>query len=69
MPLYEYRCSQCGEQFEKLVRMADADGTIQCPSCGSVETRRKVSAFGFLGGGSGFSSGSSGGCAPSFGGG
>ena len=68
MPLYEYRCAECGAKFEKLVRLSEADGTMSCPSCGSVQTRRLVSAFGWSG--SGAATGGGGGdCAPSFGGG
>lgn len=69
MPLYEYKCSHCGEQFDKLVRMADADAQVECPKCGSIETRRKVSAFGWVGAGASSGSASSSTCAPSFGGG
>ncbi len=68
MPLYEYQCAECGEKFERLVRLADADRPAGCPKCGSAQTRRLVSAFGRIGssaaGGTAASS-----CAPSFGGG
>jgi putative FmdB family regulatory protein len=67
--LYEYGCTQCGEQFEKLVRMADADAPLVCPKCGSLETRRKVSAFGFIGAGASRLAGGGSDCAPSFSGG
>lgn len=68
MPIYEYRCADCDEKFEKLVRFAEADSEVTCPKCGSVQTKRLISAFGWAGSG-GSSGGSSGGCAPSFGGG
>jgi putative FmdB family regulatory protein len=68
VPLYEYRCSQCSEKFERLVRMVDAEGQIACPKCGAVETKRLVSAFGFIGSNASTASGES--CPqPSFGGG
>ena len=69
MPLYEYRCSQCGEKFEKLVRFGAGDGDIRCPSCGSLVVERLISLFGRVGSGGdmGFSSTSSG-CAPTGGG-
>jgi len=36
MPLYEYRCTECGDTFEKLV--LSAGEPISCPKChGSVE--------------------------------
>ncbi|HEV3399585.1 MAG TPA: zinc ribbon domain-containing protein [Actinomycetes bacterium] len=38
MPLYEYRCTDCGEEFEALVPAGRADAE-PCPDCGS-EARR-----------------------------
>ncbi|MDO4559162.1 MAG: zinc ribbon domain-containing protein, partial [Planctomycetia bacterium] len=32
MPIYEYRCEECGEMSEELVR---GDETITCAKCGS----------------------------------
>jgi putative FmdB family regulatory protein len=57
MPLYEYRCQQCGARFEHLVRSAvtaSASVTasappvapaIVCPRCRSTEVARLLSAF------------------------
>jgi putative FmdB family regulatory protein len=59
MPMYEYRCGQCGHVFEQLRRMADADRDLQCPQCGSEHAGRQVSAFALSGGGGG-----AGTCAP-----
>lgn len=42
MPIYEYTCSKCGHEFEKLVRT----GTVpDCPSCHSTELAKKLSVF------------------------
>ena len=41
MPLYEYRCADCGHQFEALVPAGRADAE-HCPDCGS-EVRRLLS--------------------------
>ena len=41
MPLYEYRCADCGEEFEALVPAGRADAE-HCPDCGS-EARRLLS--------------------------
>lgn len=49
MPIYEYRCEECGERFEKLVRRAESDEPVRCPRCGAVETRRQFSSFAALG--------------------
>ena len=45
MPLYEYRCQQCGNSFEMLRRMQDADRELQCPDCKSEEVKRLLSTF------------------------
>ena len=66
MPIYAYRCRQCGEEFEKLVLSAARADTVACPCCQSEETERRPALFG-LGGSAGADAGSS--CAPSFGGG
>lgn len=44
MPVYEYRCDRCAEQFEELLRTADETG-ISCPRCGSTELTRRFSSF------------------------
>jgi len=45
MPIYEYRCEGCGEDFEELVR--SADDAVPCPACGSEQVGRKLSVFAF----------------------
>ena len=45
MPLYEYQCRRCGNSFEKLRRMQDADAELQCPDCRSEEVERQFSTF------------------------
>lgn len=64
MPMYEFRCLRCGERFEKLLKMQDADSDLECPKCGVKETERLLSSFAT--GGSG--GGGGGGCGPSGGG-
>mgnify|MGYP003681935130 CR=1 FL=1 len=34
MPIYEYRCQECGEKFEKLVRSMNSALATECPNCG-----------------------------------
>jgi putative FmdB family regulatory protein len=41
MPIYEYKCSQCSHQFEKLVKMSDQ--TPACPACAGSQVERAVS--------------------------
>jgi putative FmdB family regulatory protein len=43
MPLYEYRCKDCGEEFEKQLRFAEADALPVCPKCSSARTQKKLS--------------------------
>lgn len=64
MPLYEYRCGECGHVFETLVRSATRHEEITCPACGSKSVERQISVFGVAGRG-----GSAGSCAPATGGG
>ena len=33
MPLYEYRCQECGKEFEKLVRSISSTPEVECPHC------------------------------------
>jgi putative FmdB family regulatory protein len=42
MPIYEYACRGCGEEFETLVRT----GTVpECPTCHSTELEKRLSVF------------------------
>ena len=52
MPIYEYRCQQCGHDFEEMQKFSDPP-VESCPECGSLEAQRKVSgsAFHLKGGG------------------
>jgi len=45
MPIYEYRCEECGEIYERLRRMQDADSNLRCPRCGSETVERLVSVI------------------------
>lgn len=45
MPLYEYRCDDCGATFEKFVRSFSSNGDIECPECASEEVSRAFSSF------------------------
>lgn len=45
MPIYEYRCPSCSNEFEKIQKVnADAP---PCPACGSTDAERKVSLSSF----------------------
>ena len=51
MPIYEYKCQDCGTKFEKLVRQSDA-AEPTCPSCGQKRLERELSTFAAHTGGS-----------------
>ena len=44
MPIYEYKCADCGTKFEKLVRNGNAAGLV-CPSCGKEHLQQEFSTF------------------------
>ncbi|HEX2253285.1 MAG TPA: FmdB family zinc ribbon protein [Thermoanaerobaculia bacterium] len=52
MPIYEYKCEQCGEQLETMQRMSDPPLT-ECPRCGGT-LRKQISAPAFQFKGSGW---------------
>ncbi len=45
MPLYEYRCNDCGEAFEKMVPFSEASKAPPCPVCQSQDTKKLISSF------------------------
>jgi putative FmdB family regulatory protein len=53
MPIYEYRCSDCGFQDEYLQKLSEPPLTA-CPSCGKPAFQKQVSAAGFQLKGSGW---------------
>jgi putative FmdB family regulatory protein len=46
MPIYEYRCGNCGFEKEYLQKLADPAIT-DCPACGKPQMAKLVSAAGF----------------------
>jgi putative FmdB family regulatory protein len=42
VPIFEYRCRDCGKSFEFLQRGKD---TPQCPACGSENLKKLLSSF------------------------
>ena len=45
MPIYEYRCTDCGTQFELRRKFGQADDPLVCPDCRSAAVRRLLSRF------------------------
>ena len=46
MPIYEYRCQDCGHELEKLQKLSDAP-LVDCPACAKPALTKLVSAAGF----------------------
>ncbi|MBN1482084.1 zinc ribbon domain-containing protein [candidate division KSB1 bacterium] len=51
MPIYEYKCTQCGHRFDKLQRMGADGSDLTCPNCGAPRPEKMLSAFSSSGGG------------------
>ncbi len=45
MPIYEYRCDDCGTEFEKRVNRVADSTSVACPSCGEMHLTQKLSTF------------------------
>lgn len=45
MPIFEFVCTQCGENFEELVRSASSTDEVICPKCQSQQVKKKISTF------------------------
>lgn len=45
MPIYEYRCEECGETLEILQSMAAGSEGLTCPACGSEQLSKTFSTF------------------------
>ena len=43
MPIYEYKCDDCGTKFEKLVR--NTSTAVECPGCGQDHLHQEYSTF------------------------
>jgi putative FmdB family regulatory protein len=53
MPVYTYRCENCGIQFDKLQKFSDATLT-KCPECGMKTLQKVYTPVGIVFKGSGF---------------
>lgn len=51
MPIYEYKCPECGQHFEKLVMSSDEQ--VECTKCGCQKVDKQMSGFALGGGGIG----------------
>lgn len=44
MPIFEYLCNKCCKEFSTIKFRADESPT-ECPSCGTTDVTKKISAF------------------------
>ncbi|MCX8083488.1 MAG: zinc ribbon domain-containing protein [Calditerrivibrio sp.] len=42
MPIYEFKCNDCGKTFSKL--LLKKEDTVECPSCKSANVEKQISA-------------------------
>lgn len=45
MPIYEYRCTDCDQHFQKFQSMSAGSDGVRCPNCDGTEVERQLSAF------------------------
>jgi putative FmdB family regulatory protein len=45
MPIYEFRCGDCGRVVEALRRIGEGPEGLTCPGCGSSRLDRQLSTF------------------------
>jgi putative FmdB family regulatory protein len=53
MPIYQYRCSVCGQEHEALQKASEPPLT-ECPACGKPGLKKALTAAGFQLKGSGW---------------
>jgi putative FmdB family regulatory protein len=44
MPIYDFRCQECGKVSEFLLSSSSDSRTLDCPICGSQHLERLISA-------------------------
>ena len=44
MPIFEFKCDDCGKEFERLVFSSGKD-PVACPDCNCTKTRKLLSVF------------------------
>jgi putative FmdB family regulatory protein len=48
MPFFEYKCLDCGKEFEELIRCEDDFASLRCPDCQSRNFQKLLSMFGMV---------------------
>ncbi len=47
MPIYDYRCNECGSTYDIFHKVREVAEDVVCPSCGSTKHTRLISAPSF----------------------
>jgi len=47
MPIYDYRCTDCGSTYDVFHKVREVQEDIVCPSCGSLHHQRLIGAPNF----------------------
>lgn len=45
MPVYEFKCNDCGQVFEVMGNYAEREKAHTCPGCGSDKVKQAISLF------------------------
>jgi len=45
MPIYEYQCAGCANQFSLMQSIHTKPGETACPNCGTTRVERLISRF------------------------
>ncbi len=51
MPVYEFRCDECGEKFDIVATLAEKEAGLHptCPHCGGIKVRQVFGRFTVMG--------------------
>lgn len=64
MPIYEYRCRNCGKVFDAFQRVGEDGEALVCPECGTAKPEKLFSSFASTGTGSDARASAGGSCVP-----
>ncbi len=43
MPIYEYQCTRCRNQFQHLILKSGEEERLSCPACGETDLKKLIS--------------------------
>lgn len=50
MPRYDFRCTDCGQEFEYSCAVVEYPAAMTCPECGEAAERTYTASIGITGG-------------------